>query len=282
MVNTTFLNAVCTARTALFSPGNRPERVEKALLGAADVVIADLEDAVAVEDKATARANVVNILNSPVAGAHGLVVRINEPSSPAGHDDLRALSGIGADARTRLAVMVAKTQTTADVDAVAQELGADTPVIALIESADGVLNAPGIARHPSVVRLALGAIDLAAELGCEVESETTHHVRAHLVLVSAAAGIAGPIESPCPNFRDPTAVESVARSARRNGFTGILCIHPAQLEPAAGSFAPSAEDIAWARKVITAADGASAIDGQMIDRPVILRAQAVLAAAGEG
>lgn len=271
------------AQTALFSPGDRPDRVRKSLAGDADLVIADLEDAVAADAKADARVNVTDIVEDDAAFTDrpGMVVRISEPHSPAGEADLAALAGLSDPARARLAVMIAKTQSPHDVAAVFAQLGEDVPVIALIESARGVLNAVEIAEHASVVRLALGGIDLAADLGCDVDSATTAHARAQLVLASAAAGLAGPIASPCPNFRDPEVVADAARSARSNGLSGILCIHPAQLEPATQAFAPSEEDVAWARKVVEAADGATALDGQMIDRPVILKAQAVLAAVGQ-
>lgn len=279
-----FYNLVACGKTALFSPGDRPERVRKSLTGPADLVIADLEDAVAAEKKVEARHHVTGILEdaSAFTGRGGMAVRISEPSSLSGAADLAALSRLSPAGRSRLAVMIAKTQSAADVAAVVGKLSEDVRVIALIESARGVLNAADIAAHPAVVRLALGAIDLAAELDCDVDSGTTSHARTQLVLSSAAAGIAGPLESPCPNFQDPEAISVAARTARSNGLSGILCIHPMQLEPAAAAFTPTPEDMAWARRVVAAADGASAIEGQMIDRPVILKAQAVLTAAGEG
>lgn len=281
MLNDLFRNSLALSRTALFSPGDMPDRVRKALASDAGLVIADLEDAVPAAGREQARLNMVEILEDAELfhGRAGMVVRINAPSTPAGAADLAALSGLSQQARGRMGVMVAKTQGTDDVAAVAGRLGTDVPLIALIESARGVFRAEEIAAHPSVVRLALGGIDLAADLGCDVDSETIRHACAQLVLASAAAGIPGPLDSPCTNFRDAAIVADAARSARRNGLSGILCIHPAQLGPAHEAYAPSLEEMEWARRVVAAVDGASAIDGQMIDRPVILKAQAILAAA---
>lgn len=279
MATGSFYELLPLVRTTLFSPADRSDRVIKALNGAADIVIADLEDGVAAENKFTARANLLTIFEELAPANRGIIVRISPPATKDGQADLTALSDLGPLTSANLAVMVAKAESAEDVRAVSDALGSDVPVIPLIETATGALAAAELARVPGVVRLALGAIDLGVELGCEPDSATAWHVRAQLVLASAAAGIAGPIESPCPEFRDLEAVTSAAQAARTNGLTGILCIHPAQLAPAAAAFAPSSADISWAEKVVDSADGATALDGQMIDRPVILKAKAILAAA---
>ena len=262
--------------TALFSPATRPDRVAKALVGGADLVIADLEDAVAFADKEAARYQALDVLTDDenFSNHPGIVIRINEPLSNLGQADLEALESAPAG---RLAVMAPKAQSPADIDAIVAVLGSDVPVIALIESAPGLLRSVEIARHPNVVRLALGTIDLSAQLGCEVDSLTAQYARAQLVIASAAAELPGPLDSPIANFRDHDIISDGARSARRLGLGGMLCIHPAQLSVVAAAFAPSSTDVEWAERVVQAADGATAIDGHMIDRPVILRAEAILA-----
>lgn len=152
------------------------------------------------------------------------------------------------------------------------------PLLPLIESALGVMNAMELATSDGVIRLALGALDLAAETGADPDSATIDHARTTMVLASAAAGLPGPVDSPRPEFRAPETVSTAARHARSLGFRGMLCIHPAQIDPARSAFAPTDEEIRWAHSVIGAADGASSVDGAMVDRPVLLRARAILSA----
>lgn len=254
-----------TARTALFAPANRPDRARKALDGAAELVILDLEDAVAPDAKDLARQLLLDVLASPSAREF-TVVRVNHPASDAGAADLAALEGTG------VAVMIPKI--TADTP-----LPADVPVIGLVETAAGVRDLHAIAARKGIERLALGAVDLSAELGCASDSATIDAVRAQLVVASAAAGLPAPLESPCVNFRDTEVVAGAAGRARRDGFGGMLCIHPAQLEPVTEAFRPSEEEVAWAQKVLAVGDDASGLDGEMIDRPVLLRAQRIMDAA---
>lgn len=251
-----------TARTALFAPANRPDRARKALDGPAELVILDLEDAVGPQDKDAARSILLDILQSPTA-RDTIVVRVNHPDTDTGAADLEALQG------QEVTVMIPKM--TADT-----ALPADVPVIGLIESAAGVRDLHQIAALEGIERLALGAVDLAAELGCAPDSPTIDAVRSQLVIASAAVGMPAPLESPCVNFRDVEVVSAAAGRARRDGFGGMLCIHPAQLEPVTTAFRPTDEEVDWARKVLASGDDASSLDGEMVDRPVLLRAQRIL------
>lgn len=256
------MSVAAAASTLLFVPGDRPERFDKAAASGADLVVLDLEDAVTDEAKDAARANVASW-----AAGRTCAVRINAVDSPWFRADLDALAATGA------VIMVPKAVDPATLSGVSAE------VIALIETAAGVLAAPAIARTPNVVRLAVGTFDLAAELGVDpADSEALLPMRGALVLASAAAGLTGPVDGVTAAIDDPDRITADAAYARRLGFAGKLCIHPKQLEPVVGALRPTDEAVAWARRILAAADGAVAqVDGAMVDKPVVDRANAILA-----
>lgn len=254
-------------RSYLFVPGNRPERFDKALASGADAVIVDLEDAVPPAQKDAARATVAGWLSAE----RPVVLRINAAETPWFRDDL-ALCGRPGVA----AVMLAKAERADDL----ATLGTATPVIALIESAAGFDKLRAIAAAPNLQRLAFGAIDFQLDLNLRASFDELLFFRSQLVLVSRLANLAAPIDSPSTAIDDLAEVESEAQRARRLGFGAKLCIHPKQLAAVNRSFGPSAADVAWAKRVLEAAEAsagaAAALDGKMIDKPVILRAQAIL------
>lgn len=256
-----------SATTILFVPGDRPERFPKAAAAGADLVVIDLEDAVPHENKAIARANAAEwaVTGNPCG------VRINAADTGYFADDLASLTGTGA------VLMLAKAESPDLVQAVAEVSGSG--VIPLIETARGILAAAEIAAVPGVVRLAIGTFDLAAQLGVDpVDREALATSRGMLVLASAAAGLAGPLEGVTAALDDPERLTSEATYARRLGFAGKLCIHPKQLAPATAAFAPTEEEIAWAHKIIDAVetDGVATVDGEMVDQPVLDRAESIL------
>ena len=280
---------LATARTALFTPATRPDRVLKAQGSDADVVIVDLEDAVAEADKDAAREQLVALLSGThEAGAlrAPVAVRVNHPGSAAGQADLEALrrtcatrdGSEPADGCDLLdSVLIPKLESAEQVRRVRAELGSGIGILGTVESAAGLLELAQIAAEPGVVRLAVGALDLAFDLGCSASSRTMAAAMAHVVAVSRARGLAGPLDSPTPEFRDLEPVRRASQRAREDGFTGKLCIHPAQLPEVIRAFAPTEDEIAWARSVVDAVDGASAVDGAMVDAPVIARARRILA-----
>jgi citrate lyase subunit beta/citryl-CoA lyase len=246
---------ITEAVTALFVPGDRPDRYGKAVASGADVVIIDLEDAVAAPAKESARASVVAALG---AGDLRTVVRVNGPDSAWLTDDLAALSTLAAGAaHGLLGVMVPKAADPRALAGVAQRVG--VPVVALIESAEGVARARELSAVPGVVRLAFGALDFALDVGADVDAITGQVARAEVVIVSRAAGLSAPWESPSTDLTDPVRVEETSRAARRLGFGGRLCIHPSQLAPVRAGFAPTAAEIAWARRFAGAGDGVERI-----------------------
>lgn len=261
-----------TGITALFSPADRPERASKALEGPADLVILDLEDAVGFNDKDSARAELRGLLHG-TSRSSGIVIRINDPASNLGSEDIKELVGLNQDTTLpEIAVMIPKFSVSTKLE----QLPEDITVIGLIESAEAVRDLHKIASHPAIHRLALGAVDLSTELGCDIDSATMATVRSQLVVASAAANLSAPLESPCVNFRDSSMVAAAAKQAKKDGFGGMLCIHPRQLDAVCKAFSPSEHDLAWARRVLSVGNSATAIDGEMVDRPVLLRAQRIL------
>ena len=262
-----------TPRSALFVPADRPERHQKAFDSGADAVIVDLEDAVVGSRKDEARGVLVESLSSRT-GSTGCLVRINSPLLEEGRADLAAVTQMRADA-----IVVPK----ADIESVEIAGAAELPLVALVETAAGILDAAAIARHPAVDVLMLGPVDLSLELDVadRPDGDPLATARGLLVLAAAAGGIPGPLDGPCVQPHDQEALAAEISRARLLGFAGKSCIHPAQVEPVNAAFAPSAEEVAWARKVSAAyeeADGSGVVvlDGEMIDLPVVLRARRIL------
>lgn len=259
-----------TARSWLFVPGDRPDRFAKAAASGADVVICDLEDAVAPEAKAAARSAVADWL-----GAGGqAVVRVNAGSTPWFDDDVAALAG----APGLLGVMLPKAEDPAAVAGAAAR--AQAPVVALVESALGVLRASDIAA--AAARIAFGSLDFALDIDADHDDDAALLLaRGTLVLAARAAGRPAPIDGVTTALDDPQAAARDAARARRLGFAGKLCIHPRQIEPIHRAFAPTDEQIEWAQQIIAAyGDGtAGAVRssrGELIDAPVLRRAQTIL------
>jgi len=257
------------ARSYLFVPGNRPERFDKACATQADAVIVDLEDAVPPADKAAARA----ALAAWLSAQQQVLVRINGFGSPWFEDDLALCSRPGV-----AGIVLPKAEHEEALDAVARAGAA--AILPLIESGLGLWNAAALARLPRVQRLVFGSIDFSFDMGIQESHETLLYARSQLVLASRVAGIAAPVDGVTTSFDEPERVHADTLRARTLGFGGKLCIHPKQVAPVHEAFAPTAEETAWAGRVVAAAaaaqGGAVALDGKMVDRPVILIAQQML------
>ena len=268
------LGRLATARSFLFVPGDRPDRFARALASSADCVVVDLEDAVAPQGKGAARKHAAALVSQAIP-ERPIVVRTNHPDSTWGPDDLVALAGAPALA----GVMVPKADGPELLARVSATLGAATSLLPLVETAAGILAAPALATVRGVVRLTFGHLDLGAELGIDpAEHERLAPARLALVLASAAAGIAAPVDGVTPDVRDLDAVGADTRAARASGFTARLCIHPDQVDAVHDALAPDEAELTWARSVVAAsADvGVAVVDGQMVDRPVLIRARSVL------
>ncbi|WP_226481559.1 HpcH/HpaI aldolase/citrate lyase family protein [Natrinema amylolyticum] len=272
-------------RSVLFTPGDRPEMCRKAPDSGADVVVFDLEDAVAPRRKADARDAVRDVLSDPGFDPDCEVcVRVNATESTL-RDDLDALLGDGTELRLD-SVMLPKVGSADDVRALVDELGTyETvfPVFALLESAAGILAAPEIAAVSATDALVFGAEDLAADIGATRTAEGTEVLYAReRVVLAAAANDCPAIDTIVSDFEDEDALREDVEFAIQLGYDGKLAIHPAQVGPINEAFTPSAEQIEWARRVLDARDeadaegrGVFAVDGEMIDAPLIARAERI-------
>jgi citrate lyase subunit beta/citryl-CoA lyase len=276
-------------RSLLFTPGNHPGKVAKVFAAGADVAILDLEDAVAVTEKASARAPVVDALKAPRDGLG--YVRVNAADTDFYGDDLAAVIGPWLDG-----VMVPK------VESVDQLLAADAEVrkleaanamapggidiIPILETAKGLAAVSDIAGCGSRVRrLSFGAVDFARDLGLRLsldEWELTP-ARSAIVLASRVAGLDAPLDSVWVHYRDTDGLIASAERVRDMGFRGKMCIHPAQIAPVNAVFTPSDEDVAHAEKIVAAFEEAEAqgsasiqIDGFFVDYPVVEQARRTL------
>jgi citrate lyase subunit beta/citryl-CoA lyase len=257
-------------RSLLFVPGSRPERFDKALAAGASAVIIDLEDAVAPADKDGARAALAGWLRP----GHAVIVRINSADTPWFAADL-ALCGLPGVA----GVMVPKAESAATLAAVTAA-GARA-LMPLVESAAGLAALPALAAAPGVWRLAFGSIDLQVDLGLKDATEDDLlPFRLQLVLASRLAGIGAPVDGVSVAIDDEHRLLEDVQRARRLGFGGKLCIHPRQVGPVNRGLAPGEAEQDWARRVLAAAAAAGgaavAVDGKMVDKPVLLRAEAIL------
>lgn len=258
---------VAYIRVPLFVPADKPERFTKAAASGADAVILDLEDAVAIDAKDAARA----ALDASFTGLP-VIVRINAYGTPWHDADIAAVARLPVSR-----VILPKAEDAALCSSVASVTG--KPVIALIESARGLVNARGIAAANGVTRLAFGSIDFCADLGCAHLREVLLPVRSELVLASRLAGIAAPIDGVTVQLDDLSAIHDDATHARSMGMTGKLCIHPKQVEAVRRAFSPTEGEIDWAQRILASGDGAVSVDGAMVDEPVRIRARAILAQA---
>jgi len=260
--------------TWLFVPGNRPERFDKALASGADVIILDVEDAVAPEDKPEARRAIAQWCAAATTERSRLAIRINDPTTTWFADDLELLRS------TAVAVaMLPKAEEPWHVTQVVRAMAADGFVIPMIESAQGVAAVEAIASAERVLRLAFGTLDYAVDLDLSGDERGLAYAASRIAVASKCAGLASPIAGVTLALDDEARLEADVAFARACGFGAKLCIHPRQVEAVRRLFAPTPDEIDWAARIVAAAEGhagAFALDGTMVDRPVLLKAQAIL------
>lgn len=280
------------ARSLLFAPGDSPRKLEKAGLSAADLVIVDLEDAVAESAKPDARKAVASHLKA-THRRQPHWVRINPLDTPHALPDLAAVvparpDGIVLPKATRADAERLNNYLSALETAAGLPLG-DIPVFVLAtETAAGVFDVGNYAGCPRLAALSWGAEDSATALGATSnrddngEYDFPYQLFRALCLTGAAAASVSAIETIHGDFRDSEGLEKMARRARRAGFRGMLAIHPDQVPVINATFTPSPDEIAHAEKVLAAFDanpgaGTVGLDGAMLDMPHLKRAQALLA-----
>jgi len=255
----------------LFVPGDRPDLFAKAAASGADAIIIDLEDAIAPQSKESARKAACrhDISSVPV------ILRINGAGTAWHADDLAALS-----AADIAAVMLPKAETSESIAAMSRALGRPLPVIALIESAKGLGSLVQVLTAPHIAAIAFGSLDYSVDLDCSPDWDSLVAARSEIVLRSRLAGLPGPLDGVTTNLTDQEITEQDAARARRLGFRGKLAIHPRQIGPILTAMSPTPDEIAWAKKVLTSVNDSAlvAVDGDMVDAPVIARARRILAA----
>jgi citrate lyase subunit beta/citryl-CoA lyase len=255
--------------TLLFVPGDRPERYAKAATSGADAIIIDLEDAVAPANKVQARTALCHVVALPAD--MDIFVRVNAVNTPWHEEDLAAIASLPLSG-----LMLAKTESAHDVEQ-ASEVAAGQPVIALLETALGLSRAREISASACVRRLAFGSIDYCADIGAAHRREPLLAARSEIVLASRLSSLLSPIDGVCTSLGEEALLEDHARYALDLGFGGKLCIHPSQIAPVRIGFAPTREELAWAQRTLaTGEDGATSVDGTMVDAPVRVRARQIL------
>jgi citrate lyase subunit beta/citryl-CoA lyase/(S)-citramalyl-CoA lyase len=267
-------------RSLLFAPGNRPAVHDKALAAGADLVCLDLEDAVPLVDKAAARAMAVPFLSNNPGPER--VLRINSPRSAEGLRDLLYVIEARPSGGTLFLPKVAHPGEVRLVADLLEEAGLSLPLAVLIESAEGLENAEAILTAPRVVWAMFGGVDYAAEMGVPVAPDTLQFARSRLLHASRLAGV-DLLDVPCLAFRDDAAVRKEAEAARRMGFSGKAALHPANVHAINAAFAPSAEEVTKARRIVAlyeaAPSGLAELDGKLIEKPVVLAMRRLLAQA---
>jgi citrate lyase subunit beta/citryl-CoA lyase len=257
--------------------------LRKAPRSGADTVVFDLEDAVAPDRKTAAREHVRGALAELATSGDGpgveVCVRINPVDRGAAADLDAVLDGVPPDA-----LVVPKVGDAADVERVAvlaRERGETLPILALVESAAGVLHAEGIAAADPVDALVFGAEDLAADVGATRSDEGTEvlYAREHVVLAASAAGVDA-VDTVYTDFEDDAGLREATAFARDLGYDGKLAIHPAQVGPINEAFTPDPGRVEWAERVLAAREATDSavfeVDGEMIDAPLIAQAERIV------
>ncbi|MGA5125922.1 HpcH/HpaI aldolase/citrate lyase family protein [Streptomyces pseudogriseolus] len=267
--------------TWLYAPGDRPDVVAKALAAGADVVVVDLEDAVAPDRKAYARAATAELLRDPQpVPVH---VRVNALGGPWGPADVAALAPAPGLSGLRLPKVSAPSDVVRVARRAVSARGGPPPLYALLETALGVEHAHAVATaHPALRGIALGEADLMADLGMR-EDAGLDWCRARVVVAARAAGLAPPAQSVHPDIRDLEGLEASCVRGRALGFLGRAAIHPRQLPVIERAYLPTEREIEQAETVLKAAagtQGAQALpDGTFVDAAVVTAAHRTLALA---
>jgi citrate lyase subunit beta/citryl-CoA lyase len=269
-------------RSFLYVPATRPERFAKAVASGAHAVIVDLEDAVSPDDKDRARD--VLMAEGPAlraacdAAGCQLLVRFNAAATRWHVDDVKACAALPLHG-----IVVPKPDDPAMLGALREVTTASQDLYLLVESLKGFHHLAAISAAPGVRQMMLGAADLMLDIGTDVDAEPLHYFRSLIVMHSRLAGLPPPVDGVCLALEDGSLMQSEIARAKAFGFGAKLCVHPRQVPPIHRGFAPSAEDIAWARRIVEAAGAgkgaAMRVDGRLVDAPILARARALLEAA---
>lgn len=276
----TMTDRVARARTFLFVPGSRPERFEKAARSGTDAVILDLEDGVPPADKPRAREAIAGEWSRLQPLGVPVVVRINALSTGYGPDDLEWLRRLD-----RLAAVMLPKAESAEPIAQVHEALRGVPVLPLIESGAGLAGVDAVAGAPGVLRLFLGHIDFMVDTGLQCSEDEAELVplRFALAMATRKHRLATPVEGVTVQIADLDRLRRDMQRALRFGFGAKMCIHPAQVPVIHEACMPTADELAWAHKVLAADEAAGGaavqVDGRLVDLPVVLQARRTVARA---
>ncbi|MFF4254617.1 HpcH/HpaI aldolase/citrate lyase family protein [Streptomyces sp. NPDC001663] len=268
--------------TWLYAPGDRPHMVAKALVSGADVIVIDLEDAVAPDRKDYARAATAELLTTPQPlPVH---VRVNALDGPLAPRDLEAVAALPGTSGLRLPKVTSPEQIIRIAERTAPATGGAPALYALLESALAVEHAHAIAAaHPALHGISLGEADLRADLGVR-EDAGLDWSRSRIVVAARAAGLPPPPQSVHPDIRDLESLAASCAHGRALGFLGGAAIHPRQLPVIERAYLPTKREVEEAEEIVKAAarnQGAQALpDGKFIDAAVVAAAQRTLSLAG--
>ena len=290
-------------KSVLFVPGNRPDMFEKAAIAPAGAIFPDMEDAVPFGEKTAARRDIAANLEKLGSGGTPVIPRLNSLDTGLFDEDLEAVIG-----PLIVGVSVGKVRSAGDVrridsiiTASERRNGLQPGIISIypwIETARAIAHAYEVcSASPRIAAVCFGAEDFSADVGIakdlggwasstssdDPNGPSVAHARGEIIAAAVSAGV-GALDTPYVAFRDPEGLAREAAVARSMGFDGKCAIHPAQLEIINNGFTPQEEEITNARRIVAAADeaekqgsGATSLDGKMIDRPTVVRAQNLLA-----
>lgn len=258
----------------LFVPGTRSDRFDRAAASDADCVIVDLEDSVPAADKDAARDAVAGWLES----GQQAIVRVNAAGTPWHLDDCRMAAELGCS------VLLPKTDRVEVLTEVRAMLRTSSALVALVETARGVRDVSALCASGAADRVAFGSVDFAVELGIDPArpSTTLQFARSAIVVASAAASLPPPLDRVTTALDDPERLTADLADAVSLGFGGKLAVHPDQVAAINQAWTPTAEEVNWARRVLAATDtrtGVASVAGEMVDLPVLVRAERIVARA---
>lgn len=277
-------------RSALYVPANVPRFIDGAHKRGADAIIVDLEDSVPIAERPAARRDLIATAENVARGGADVIVRINRPwrqamldLEAAIHPRVKALAVTKVDSADHIRLV---SEVVSELEAERGMVVGSTKFTAMIETADAWFRMPEIAKADTrIVALTLGGEDFALSVGMLPTAEGLFMPKQQLAIAARAAGILplGFIGT-VADYKDLDAFRETVRRSRRLGFRGASVIHPAQIPILNEEFAPSVDEVASARKIVAAYDeavaagrGSISVDGKMVDVPVVLRAQEVLA-----
>lgn len=269
-------------RSVLYIPGSKERALDKARDLPTDAIIFDLEDAVAPDAKASARATLAAALREGGYGNRVKIVRINALTTAWGLEDARTLREAGADA-----MLLPKVNAASDIDNLVDVIGTDLPIWTMMETPVSVFNAREIAAHGQVAGLVAGTNDLTKDLGCRVRADRLPLMAAlQMIVMAARAARIVVVDGVYNRFRDGDGLKLECEQGRDLGFDGKTLIHPSQIEIANTAFAPTNSEIELAERLIAAYEesrasgqGIAVVDGQIVENLHVVAAQRLIARA---